>query len=85
MKPKGLTETHADAAGKTRLTLQGLGADMALLTAINYALDVPADQLTVRVTLVRSYLRYALDTLPDTRRSATLRVIAGMIARDIEG
>ena len=64
------------------MDLHGLGPDIALLTAIDRALDVSADELPRRVELVRGYLRYVLDALPDTRRNATYRVIAGMIARD---
>lgn len=73
-----------DGLGSARrpMSLHGLGPDVALLTAIDQALDVPEDELASRVALVRGYLRYVLDALPDTRRNATFRVIAGMIARD---
>jgi hypothetical protein len=64
------------------IDLHGLGPDIALLTAIDRALDVPVDELPSRVELVRGYLGYVLDTLPDTRRNSAFRVIAGMIARD---
>jgi hypothetical protein len=53
------------------------------LTATDQALDVPDEELTSRVALVRGYLRYVLDALPDTRRNDMFRVIAGMIARDV--
>ncbi|HUA28722.1 MAG TPA: hypothetical protein VMC03_07540 [Streptosporangiaceae bacterium] len=65
------------------IDLQGLAPDVALLTAIDQALDVAEDELRGRVALVRRYLRYLLDGLPDTRRNDRFRVIAGMIARDV--
>lgn len=73
------------AAGTTRppIDLHGLGPDVALLTAIDHALDVPEDELASRVALVRRYLRYLLDGLPDTRRNDRFQVMAGMIARDV--
>ncbi len=62
--------------------LRGHGADIALLTAIDPALDVPRAELPARVALVRGYLRYVLDAIPGTHRTASFQVIAGMIARD---
>lgn len=55
--------------------------EVALLTAIDAVLDVPADQLPGRVALVRRYIGAALDTVPGTRRTA-FQVIAQMLARD---
>lgn len=56
--------------------------EVALLTAIDAALDVPADRMPGRVALVRRYIGAALDAVPGSRR-ATLLVIAQMLARDI--
>lgn len=55
--------------------------EVALLTAINAVLDVPADELPGRVALVRRYVGAALDAVPGTRR-VTFQVIAQMLARD---
>jgi hypothetical protein len=55
--------------------------EVALLTAINAVLDVPASELPSRVALVRRYLGAALDAVPGSRR-ATFLVIAQLIARD---
>jgi hypothetical protein len=56
--------------------------EIALLTAVNVALDVPADQLPSRVALVRHYIDAALAAVPGSRR-ATLLVTAQMLARDL--
>jgi hypothetical protein len=56
--------------------------EVALLTAINAALDVPADELSGRVALVRRYIDAALDAVPGSRR-ATFLVIAQLMTRDI--
>lgn len=42
---------------------------------------MPQAELPGRVTLVRGYLRYVLDALPGTHRTASFQVIAGTIAR----
>ena len=55
--------------------------EVALLTAINAALDVPADELPGRVVLVRRYISAALDAVPGTRR-VTFQVVAQMLARE---
>jgi hypothetical protein len=55
--------------------------EVALLTAINVVLDVPADELPGRVALVRRYVAAALDAVPGSRRT-TFQVIAQMLARD---
>lgn len=55
--------------------------EVALLTAINAALDVPADELPGRVALVRRYIGAALDAVPGSRR-ATFLVIAQLMTRD---
>jgi hypothetical protein len=55
--------------------------EVALLTAINVVLDVPADEWPGRVALVRRYVAAALDAVPGSRR-ATFQVIAQMLARD---
>lgn len=55
--------------------------EVALLTAINAVLDVPAGELPGRVALVRHYIGAALDAVPGTRR-VTFQVIAQMLARD---
>jgi len=55
--------------------------EVALLTAINAVLDVPADKLPARVALVRRYVGAALDAVPGSRR-VTYQVIAQMLARD---
>ena len=56
--------------------------EVALLTAIDAALDVPAGELPGRAALVRRYISAALDAVPGSRR-ARLMVIAQMLARDI--
>jgi len=56
--------------------------EVALLTVIDAALDVPAGQLPHRVTLVRRYISAALAAVPGNRR-ATFLVIAQMLARDL--
>jgi hypothetical protein len=56
--------------------------EIALLTAIDAALDVPADKLPGRVTFVRRYIGAALNAVPGSRR-ATFLVIAQMLARDV--
>jgi hypothetical protein len=56
--------------------------EVALLTAIDAALDVPADELPGRVSLVRRYIGAALDAVPGSRRT-TFQVIAQMLARDL--
>jgi hypothetical protein len=56
--------------------------EVALLTAIDVAPDVPADQLPRRVTLVRRYIGAALAAVPGSRRT-TLLVIAQMLAREL--
>lgn len=55
--------------------------EVALLTAINLALDVPAAELPDRVALVRRYIDAALDAVHGNRR-ATFLVVAQMLARD---
>ncbi len=55
--------------------------EVALLTAINAALDVPAGELPGRVALVRRYIGAALDAVPGSRR-VTFQVVAQMLARD---
>jgi hypothetical protein len=55
--------------------------EVALLTAIDAALDVPAAELPGRVALVRHYIGAALDAVPGSRR-VTFQVIAQMLARD---
>jgi hypothetical protein len=56
--------------------------EVALLTAIDVALDVSVGELPGRVALVRRYIGAALDAVPGSRR-ATLLVIAQMLARDV--
>jgi hypothetical protein len=56
--------------------------EVALLTAINVALDVPADQLPQRARLIRHYISAALAAVPGSRR-ATHLVIAQMLAREL--
>jgi hypothetical protein len=55
--------------------------EVALLTAINAALDAPADELSGRVALVRRYIDAALDAVPGSRR-ATFLVVAQLMVRD---
>jgi hypothetical protein len=55
--------------------------EVALLTAINAILDVPAGELPGRVALVRRYVGAALEAVPGTRRVA-FQVIAQMLVRD---
>ncbi len=55
--------------------------EVALLTAINAVLDVPADGLPDRVALVRRYIGAGLDAVPGSRRT-TFQVVAQMLARD---
>lgn len=56
--------------------------EVALLTAINAVLDVPAGELPGRVALVRRYVGAALEAVPGTRRVA-FQVIAQMLVRDV--
>jgi hypothetical protein len=69
---------HANAVSPASLPRPG---EVALLTAINAALDVPAGELPARVALVRRYLDAALDAVPGSRR-ATFLVIAQLMTRD---
>jgi hypothetical protein len=55
--------------------------EVALLTAINAVLDVPAGKLPGRAALVRRYVGAALEAVPGTRRVA-FQVIAQMLVRD---
>jgi hypothetical protein len=55
--------------------------EVALLTAINAVLDVPAGELPGRAALVRRYVGAALEAVPGTRR-VTFQVIAQMLVRD---
>jgi hypothetical protein len=55
--------------------------EVALLTAIDAVLEVPASELPGRVALVRRYVRAALEAVPGTRRVA-FQVIAQMLVRD---
>ena len=55
--------------------------EVALLTAIDAVLDVPASELPGRVALVRHYIGAALDAVPGSRR-VTFQVVAQMLARD---
>jgi hypothetical protein len=56
--------------------------EVALLTAINAVLDVPAGELPGRVAPVRRYVGAALEAVPGTRRVA-FQVIAQMLVRDV--
>jgi hypothetical protein len=55
--------------------------EVALLTAIDAVLEVPASELPGRVALVRRYVGAALEAVPGTRR-VTFQVIAQMLVRD---
>ena len=55
--------------------------EVALLTAIDAVLEVPANELPGRVALVRRYVGAALEAVPGTRRVA-FQVIAQMLVRD---
>ena len=55
--------------------------EVALLTAIDAVLEVPASELPGRVALVRRYVGAALEAVPGTRR-ATFQVVAQMLVRD---
>jgi hypothetical protein len=63
-------------------SLPGGSGEMALLTAIDMALDVPPGELPGRVALVRRYLGAALDA-PHGSRRATFKVLAQLIVRDL--
>jgi hypothetical protein len=56
--------------------------EVAMLTAINAALDAPPAELPDRVALVRHYLGAALDAEHGSRR-ATYKVLAHLIVRDL--
>ena len=73
----------ADERSSRRLSPESLPrpGEVALLTAINAALDVPAGELPGRVALVRRYIGAALDAVPGSRR-VTFQVVAQMLARD---
>ena len=62
--------------------LPGGSGEIALLTAIDAALEATAGELPDRVALVRWYLGAALDADPGSRR-ATFKVIAELIIRDL--
>lgn len=72
------TATKAASA----VTLPGGSGEVALLTAIDAALDAAPGELPARVALVRRYVSAALDTIPGNRR-ATYRVLAHMIIREL--
>ena len=55
--------------------------EVAMLTAIDAVLEVPASELPDRVALVRRYVGAALEAVPGTRR-VTFQVIAQMLVRD---
>lgn len=63
-------------------SLPGGNGEIALLTAIDAALDSEPGDLPARVALVRRYLGAALDAIPGHRR-ATFKVIAHLLVRDI--
>ena len=63
-------------------SLPGGNGEIALLTAIDTALDVSPEELPGRVALVRRYLDAAIDAPPGSRR-ATFKVIAQLIIRDL--
>jgi hypothetical protein len=56
--------------------------EVALLTAINAALDAPPGELPDRVTMVRHYIGAALDAEHGNRR-ATYKALAHLIVRDL--
>jgi hypothetical protein len=64
------------------ISLPGGNGEVALLTAIDAALDASPGDLPGRVALVRRYLGAALDAEPGNRR-ATFKVIAQLIVRDM--
>jgi hypothetical protein len=64
------------------LPLPGGNGEVALLTAIDAALDAGPGELPGRVALVRRYLGAALDA-PTGSRRATFKVIAQLLIRDL--
>jgi hypothetical protein len=64
------------------VTLPGGSGEIALLTAIDAALDAEPGDLPARVELVRHYLGAALEA-PTGSRRATFKVIAQLIIRDL--
>jgi hypothetical protein len=62
-------------------SLPGPG-EIALPTAIDSVLDVPASELPGRVALARRYIGAALDAIPGSRRARFL-VIAQLMVRDV--
>jgi hypothetical protein len=72
----------SDNSGAVSPELLPRPGEVALLTAIDAALDVPASQLPRRVALVRRYIGAALAAVPGNRR-ATFLVIAQMLTRDL--
>jgi hypothetical protein len=64
------------------VSLPGGNGEVALLTAIDAALDAEPGELSGRVALVRRYIGAALDAEPGSRRS-TFKVIAQLIIRNL--
>jgi hypothetical protein len=64
------------------VSLPGGNGEVALLTAIDAALDAEPGELPGRVELVRRYIGAALDAEPGSRRG-TFKVIAQLIIRDL--
>lgn len=62
--------------------LPGGSGEVALLTAIDAALDAGPGELPGRVALVRRYIGAAVDATPGSRK-ATFKVIAQLIIRDL--
>jgi hypothetical protein len=69
---------------RAAVSLPGGNGEIALLTAIDAALDTSPERLPGRVALVRRYLDAALDAEPGIRR-ATFKVIAHLIVREMTG
>jgi hypothetical protein len=78
----GGAELMSDSPGAISPEALPRPGEIALLTAIDVALDVPADELPRRATLVRRYIGAALAAVPGSRR-ATLLVTAQMLAREL--
>jgi hypothetical protein len=71
---------HGDAPAE--VSLPGVRGEVALLTAIDVALNARPGELPGRVGLIRHYLGAALEAAPGSR-SATYKVLAQLIVRDL--
>ncbi len=82
MGTPGLARRITRPGHQSAISLPGGNGEVALLTAIDAALDAAPAELPGRVAMLRRYLGAALDAEPGNRR-ATYKVIAQLIVRDM--